>query len=366
MNRAAQYSLIFLALFVLILTLILAQDFLLPIAFAVLLAGVCSPSVKWLESKGLKTVLAVSITLVGILIFVTAIGGLISGQILSFWDELPELKLRSSKILDLIQSQLKENLGIQKSQQSKMFSEKLDKLLDILTETLFLTTGFLLKTALTFIYTFVFLVFRRHLHRTISAAMQSLDPEKIDGVLIRLETLVQQYISGLFRVALLVWIFLYLGLLLCGIQHALLFATLGALLNLVPYLGIFLVAILAGIYHGINEYSILSAIFVLAVFWIVHLIESNLLSPMIVGSKVSINAMAALVVVIVGGVLWGPSGMFLSLPYAAALKVICEEIPALRPIAIFLTSDPVIDASDEAPSPALRTDDHTRTDSPRN
>ncbi|MCS7074358.1 MAG: AI-2E family transporter, partial [Bacteroidia bacterium] len=352
MKSSTQYAIQFIALVVLIVSIIQAQDFLLPIAFAILLAGVCSPTVKWLEGKGIRTIVSVTIVLVGIIVFVVAVGWLISGQMMAIWDELPQLKERGTKLQDWIQSYLKENYGIQKAQQSKMIREQLDKLIRLATETLFLTTGFILKTALTFIYTFVLLVFRRHLHQTLSLSLQQFDPEKIDEVLIRLETLVQQYISGLFRVALLVWICLYLGLWLAGIQHALLFATLGALFNLIPYLGILLIALIASTYHGINEYSLVATALVLGVFWGVHLIESNILSPMIVGSRVSMNAMAALFAVIVGGVLWGPAGMFLSLPYAAALKVICEEIPSLRPIALFLTSKPIIDATDETPPPS--------------
>ena len=61
-----------------------------------------------------------------------------------------------------------------------------------------------------------------------------------------------------------------------------------------------------------------------------HLIDSNILLPVIVGSKVRINAFITLIGVVVGEMIWGISGMFLSIPVIAITKIIFDRIESLK------------------------------------
>jgi predicted PurR-regulated permease PerM len=64
---------------------------------------------------------------------------------------------------------------------------------------------------------------------------------------------------------------------------------------------------------------------------IIQFIDNNILVPRIVSSKVQINALISIIVVLLGGALWGVPGMFLSIPFVAILKIIFDKIPDLKP-----------------------------------
>jgi predicted PurR-regulated permease PerM len=69
------------------------------------------------------------------------------------------------------------------------------------------------------------------------------------------------------------------------------------------------------------------------------MIDSNILSPKIIGSRVKINALASIVGVISGSALWGLPGTFMAMPIIAIMKVIFEEVEPLRPFAIIIGDD---------------------------
>jgi predicted PurR-regulated permease PerM len=68
----------------------------------------------------------------------------------------------------------------------------------------------------------------------------------------------------------------------------------------------------------------------------IHLADSNFLMPKIVGSQVKINPLIVILGVIIGEMLWGISGMFLSIPYLAIAKVIFDRAEGLQPWGILL------------------------------
>jgi predicted PurR-regulated permease PerM len=80
---------------------------------------------------------------------------------------------------------------------------------------------------------------------------------------------------------------------------------------------------------------------------LIHLLDSNILLPRIVGSKVKINALVTIMGVIIGGAIWGISGMFLAVPFMAILKVALEDIPPLQPFAILMDDDGEINTDEK-------------------
>jgi predicted PurR-regulated permease PerM len=63
----------------------------------------------------------------------------------------------------------------------------------------------------------------------------------------------------------------------------------------------------------------------------IQFIDNHFLVPYIVASKVKINALVSIVIVLMGGALWGISGMFLSIPFIGVLKIIFDRIPEMKP-----------------------------------
>lgn len=88
-------------------------------------------------------------------------------------------------------------------------------------------------------------------------------------------------------------------------------------------------------------------------FWLIQVIESNFLSPKVVGNSVNINALAAILSLIVGASVWGVAGMILFLPFAAMLKVVCDHYEQLKPFGMLLGDDQ-FNENERIPIPGLK------------
>ncbi|MDF1517340.1 MAG: AI-2E family transporter, partial [Lutibacter sp.] len=139
------------------------------------------------------------------------------------------------------------------------------------------------------------------------------------------------YLAGLVIEAIIVAILNIAALFALGIEYAILLGIIGALLNVIPYIGGLVAVALPMAVALATKDSGMYALYVLAIYYIIQLIDNNLIVPLIVSSKVKINALFAIIVVFVGNALWGISGMFLSIPLLAIIKVIFDHIEPLKP-----------------------------------
>jgi predicted PurR-regulated permease PerM len=127
-----------------------------------------------------------------------------------------------------------------------------------------------------------------------------------------------------------------IGLLIIGIDNPFLFGFLGAVLAIIPYVGTVSGAIIPTLYAFVSYNSVWMAVEIAILFWAVQLISDNFLSPKIVGGSININALTAILSLIVGAAVWGIAGMILFLPFAAMLMVVCESYIELKPIALLI------------------------------
>ena len=150
-------------------------------------------------------------------------------------------------------------------------------------------------------------------------------------IVVQTKTVIQQYLIGLVIEFVMVAILNTVVLLIFGIDYAILLGIIGALLNLIPYIGGIVGVALPMIIALVTKTSAWYSIYVLVGYYIVQLIDNNLIVPMVVASKVKINALFSVIVVIVGNAIWGIPGMFLSIPLLAIVKLICDHVETLKP-----------------------------------
>lgn len=80
-------------------------------------------------------------------------------------------------------------------------------------------------------------------------------------------------------------------------------------------------------------------VWIVIIFYSIHIIDVNFLMPRIVASRLRINALISILGVVIGGALTGISGLFLSVPAIAFLKILCDEVESLKPWGILLSDD---------------------------
>jgi len=126
-----------------------------------------------------------------------------------------------------------------------------------------------------------------------------------------------------------------LTLSILGVKYAILLGLVAGIFNIIPYLGIS-IALIISVLITFATAGATKALFVLFAYAGVHTIDGNILMPLIVGSKVKINALIAFIGIVIGEMLWGISGMFLCMPYLAMSKIIFQKVDGLHSWAILL------------------------------
>lgn len=121
------------------------------------------------------------------------------------------------------------------------------------------------------------------------------------------------------------------GLLLLGIDYAIILGITGAILNIIPYIGGIIAIALPMMIAFVTKDSVSYPILVFFVYIFIQFIDNHYIIPKIVASRVRLNALISIIVVLVGGALWGIPGMFLSIPLTAIMKVIFDDIGPLKP-----------------------------------
>jgi predicted PurR-regulated permease PerM len=121
------------------------------------------------------------------------------------------------------------------------------------------------------------------------------------------------------------------ALLILGIEYAFLLGIVGALLNVIPYIGGLVAVALPMAVALATKSSPVYALYIVVIYYIIQVIDNNYIVPRIVASKVKINALFSIVAVIAGNAIWGIPGMFLSIPLLAIVKLICDNIEPLKP-----------------------------------
>jgi predicted PurR-regulated permease PerM len=326
------------------------SETLIPLAFSVLFAILLHPVCVVLERWKFPRIVAIVLSIV---LLVAVIAGLVyiaSIQIAGFADEIPRITERSESLLEELLTMGERYLNVSRTEQvgeaKKYLLRVLSESREILLGTIVATTATLTTAALVPLYIFFFLLYRDFFRRFVHKAFKSWPKQMLNTVLQKIYDVIQSYLAGLLLVIIIVGILNSIGLLLLGIDYAIFFGFLAAFLILIPYIGILIGSILPAFMSLVTEDSPWYAVGVVGILGFVQFLEGNFITPNVVGSKVSVNPLAAIVALLLGGQLWGLSGLILALPFTAILKVILDSNKNLEPFG-YLLGEPEQEVAEE-------------------
>jgi predicted PurR-regulated permease PerM len=162
--------------------------------------------------------------------------------------------------------------------------------------------------------------------------LRELIPRRHEALAVRLaqecDHVLGAFVRGQLSVMLALSVVYALGLLLVGIDGALLIGVVAGLLSFVPYLGFALGIIVAGVTALVQFQDLLHVLLVLAVFGFGQMLESAVLSPYLLGNRIGLHPVAVIFAVMAGGQLFGFVGILLALPVAAVIVVLLRYVHA--------------------------------------
>lgn len=331
----AKASFIIVGLFAFISMLYIGKGIIVPLIFAVILSILLHPIVNFLVRIRINRVLAISITLIFAIALIAALGAFLFSQFSMFSESWPKMIEKFDGYFDEMVNWA-----------SGYFNLSPDKILDWVAKTrgeLFNNSGTAIGTTLVTVgnglvvillipvYVFMTLFYQPLLIEFVQRVFGAENRVEVGKIVSQVKSLIQNYLSGLVIEAVLVAILNISALLILGIEYAFLLGILGALLNVIPYLGGLVAVALPMMVAFVTKSSPVYPLYVMAAYYFIQLIDNNFIVPKIVASKVKINALVSIIVVLAFGALWGVPGMFISIPLTAIVKLIFDHIEPLKP-----------------------------------
>lgn len=326
-----QATVIMIGLVVIFYILNLLQDIFIPLAFALLLSILLNPMNNWFISKKIPKEIAIILSLLVAFVILAGVFVFVSLQLAEFTEMLPTLRQKFDVIYQDTQQWVAHNLGYSIQKQDLMVKKVLDNSSGFVGSTLTSIFGIVSMVVLIPIYIYLILYYKRLLLNFVYEIFDDKNGDKVEQVLAQTKGAVQSYVSGLLLETLLVAVLNSAALLILGVDYAIMLGFIGALLNLVPYIGGIIAIALPVLMAFITKDGYTTPLLIIGAYSVIQFIDNNLIVPKVVSSKVSVNALVSIVIVLLGNALWGVSGMFLSIPFIGVLKIIFDQIDELNP-----------------------------------
>ena len=337
-------SIIIIGLFVFVSILYFTQSIIIPIIYSAIIAIVLNPVVNFFTKRKINEILAISITLIIFIALTLFIIMFLSVQMMQFKDSFPKVVTKFNQFADLTELWAADRFSIDKIKIHSMVLRKKSEFINnggvLIGETILNTGGKLVVALLIPVYVFMILFYQKHLIIFIHKLFNRKEYGEVDAVLNSTKLIIQGYLDGLFLEALIMAFLNSATLLIIGVNYAILLGVLGAIVNVVPYVG-GIISIFFPVIIAIISDTPSDAILVIIFYLIIQFFDVHYIVPKVVASKVKINALVSIVVVLAGGALWGFPGMFLSIPLTAIVKVIFDHVEPVKPWGFLLGVPPV-------------------------
>ncbi len=334
---------VLLSMVLIITVLYVLQSVLVPLMFAILISISLYPVSRFFERLRFHRALASILSVIIAILVISGLFWFIVKQVITIGKNGTDLQSKFITIFNAIQLWVTQRFGVEPGEITARVRDFSDEVLShagtYLSAAFGSIGGVLAGAVLVPLFAFFFLYYRDFFREFFFRAFERTPKQKVHDTLNKIYGVVQGYLVGLITVMAIVAILNTIGLMVLGIQYAWFFGTLASLLMLLPYIGIAIGSILPALFALATKDSAWYALGVVGWFQVVQFLEGNLITPNIVGGKVSINPIMAIISILLGGMLFGLAGLILALPLTAVLKVLFDAIPTMNAFG-FLIGEP--------------------------
>jgi len=323
-----------LALFAVCTVLTIAQSVILPLIIAWLLSYILGPVVTTLERRRIPT--GVSITVVLLLLFgFCYLGGMfLFGRAMAFWDAYPRYQ---QSIMAMLESSTKNwDLPFDPLEGINWWS----KIGGAMAVTADILKSFISSLTMVMIYLVFLLLGKPYFGYKLKRAFPGEKGSKLSTVLGSISSQTGKYLFLQMIISLATGLCVWGSLTILGVDFAATWGAFAFFLNFIPTVGSMiatippiLVALVQPEVGGIGF-----ALVVTAVLLTIQMVIGNGIAPKVMGDQLNLSPVVVLISLVMWGSMWGIVGALLSTPIAAAVKIVCENIEALKPISTLMGS----------------------------
>ncbi len=327
-------------IFISLILLYFGKTLFIPVLFGLLLAFIGYPVCKWLEQRHWKRAAAITVVIFFIAVLFLSLLWLLAYELNIFLRDLPRIADKLKSYVPGIRHWITDNTGIGSNKQSDWLKKIITDLQNGLAaylKTLFsATVSTIFMLIMIPIYASLFLYHRETFLKYLESVIGPAYRKELHQVLRKSILTYFHFVKGTFFVYLIVGALNSAGLLLLGIQHAILYGMLTAFMTIIPYIGIIISASMPVTVALITKDSLWYPAAVVLLFVFVQYLEANVIFPRVVGAQLNLSTWSTLVAIIAGTILWGVAGMILFIPLVAILKIVSDQVDDLKSINILL------------------------------
>ncbi|WP_421939231.1 AI-2E family transporter [Pedobacter sp.] len=336
----AKRSLELLGLIAIFGVLYVAKDIIMPVLMAFFISIMLLPIYRFLRRKKVPESLSIILPIILVALFIGLIVWFFSNQIGILVKDFPQIKSNVSQHINSLSDWISRITHYNDKEQKAFIQGKSDDLMNMGTKlaggAALTLSGVFVFIGLLPIYIYLMLFYKDILLRFIFMWFKPDHHPKVKEAIYETESIIKSYLIGLLIQITYMTILLGGILMIIGIKHALLIGVIFAILNLIPYVGALIGNIIGVLLTLTSSQELWPVLTVLGVIALVQFLDNNILMPRIVGSKVKINALFAILGVFIGGSVAGVSGMFLALPIIAVLKIIFDRTEMFKQWGVLL------------------------------
>ncbi len=333
-NKIKSFVIILEGIVLLALILYLGKPLFIPLAFAFLISFILYPICHWLENHGINRNLAIGLPIVLMVVLFTGIGYLLMAFLLEHFHEMGDIKPKLLEVLHSIHQFLAENLGLSTELQNEITQNVINSTGNGLYKASSGTVSSLSKMAFFMImvpiFSFLILLYKSKLMNTLYHFFPNESRSSLREIVTDTIQSYYNFIKGMMLVYLIVGTLNSVGLAIIGAPNPILFGFLASVLTFIPYVGIMIASLLPITAVWITYDSVWYSVAVIGWFAFVQILEAYFIFPYIVGKRLKINTLIILIMIILGGMLWGAAGMILFIPMVSILKLVASRSPKLK------------------------------------
>jgi len=312
--------------------MIYAKSIIAPILLALFISIICMQPITWFEKKRVPKWLAIIIVILGLILLFIGFASLIGGTLSFFLNNVSKHESTVSRITDsFIQFFNNKGFNIPKDQVSKLIQP--EKIVEFTTSSIkelikMLANAFLILL----IILFILMEFGSF---SLKAKAITRGSDKSTAYFTTILKEIRHYLGIKTLVCLSIGVFIYIALLIIGVDYPLLWALIAGLMNYIPNIGSIIATIPAFLFAFV-QLGIGSALWTLGSFLIIHNVLGNFVEPRIMGKGLGLSTLVVLLSLLFWGFILGIVGMFLAVPFTLTVKIILEQNEETRWLAILL------------------------------
>ncbi len=323
------------SLVIIIAGVLYAQSFINPMLLAIFLSIVCAQPIIWMKKRKVPSSIAILIVLTGIVAIFMGFADIIGTSVSNFSNDAPIYEQRLEQIwMEVIQFFNERGIEITG-----------DKLTEIIApgKVMGYTAGALgqlggvMSNTFTIFFLMLFLLMELDSFSIKTKAIAANTNVSV-GYLNTIGKSIRHYLSIKTVTSLLTGFIIWIGLLIIGIDYAIIWALIAFLLNYIPNIGS-MIAALPAVLFALIQLGAGGAFWTIVVFLGVNLVVGNLVEPKIMGKGLGLSTFVVFVALIFWGFILGTVGMFLSVPLTMSIKIMLEQKESTKWIAVFLGTD---------------------------